>query len=155
MENQNQNKNNFLFTFLAGAAAGAVLGILYAPDKGETTRKKISDQAKDFTDNLEESGSKVMGSLDDIMGRVVNMFSELKGGEWMSAGIDAIWLKGNWNDIKGKLKKKYANLTDEDLNYVSGMENELIGKLQKKLGKTKDDIIDLINNFRSEKQSQH
>lgn len=49
-------------------------------------------------------------------------------------------IKGNWNEIKGKLKKKYGDLTDDDLTYVDGKEDELLGKLQKKTGKTKDEI---------------
>lgn len=49
-------------------------------------------------------------------------------------------LKGNWNEVKGKLKQKYGELTDDDLTYVEGKEDELFGKLQKKLGKSKDEI---------------
>jgi len=53
-------------------------------------------------------------------------------------------IKGNWNEIAGKLKQKYANLTDDDLLYAEGKEEELLGKLQKKLGKTKDEIHKLF-----------
>ena len=49
-------------------------------------------------------------------------------------------LKGNWNEIKGKLKQKYGQLTDQDLTFAEGKENELLGRLQKRLGKTKDQI---------------
>jgi len=49
-------------------------------------------------------------------------------------------LKGNWNEIKGKIKQKYGDLTDDDLAYVEGKEDELLGGLQKKLGKTKEEI---------------
>jgi uncharacterized protein YjbJ (UPF0337 family) len=45
-------------------------------------------------------------------------------------------IKGNWNELKGKLKKKYADLTDDDLLYVEGREDELLGRLQKRLGKS-------------------
>jgi uncharacterized protein YjbJ (UPF0337 family) len=53
-------------------------------------------------------------------------------------------IKGNWDEIAGKLKQKYANLTDNDLLFVKGKEEELVGRLEKKLGKTKDDIHDLL-----------
>ncbi len=53
-------------------------------------------------------------------------------------------IKGNWNELKGKLKKKYANLTDNDLMYESGKEDELYGKLQKKLGKSKTELQKLF-----------
>ena len=43
-------------------------------------------------------------------------------------------LKGNWNEVKGKLKQKYADLTDDDLTYIEGKDNELLGRLQKRLG---------------------
>jgi len=49
-------------------------------------------------------------------------------------------LKGKWNEIKGKLKQRYAELTDDDLKFVEGKEDELVGRLQTKLGKSKDEI---------------
>lgn len=58
-------------------------------------------------------------------------------------------IKGNWNEIKGKLKQKYANLTDDDLKYADGKEDELLGKLQKKTGKTKDEISKEIDKMSS------
>ena len=56
-------------------------------------------------------------------------------------------LKGNWNEIKGKLKQKYAQLTDEDLNYVEGQEEDLVGRLQQKLGKGKREITKMLNDL--------
>lgn len=49
-------------------------------------------------------------------------------------------LKGNWNELKGKLKQQYAKLTDDDLTYVEGKEDELLGRLQQKTGKAKDEL---------------
>jgi uncharacterized protein YjbJ (UPF0337 family) len=49
-------------------------------------------------------------------------------------------LKGNWNEVKGKLKQKYGQLTDDDLSFAAGKEDELLGRLQKKLGKSKEDL---------------
>jgi uncharacterized protein YjbJ (UPF0337 family) len=49
-------------------------------------------------------------------------------------------VKGNWNQLKGKLKQKYAQLTDDDLSFAAGKEDELLGRLQKKLGKSKEDL---------------
>ena len=54
-------------------------------------------------------------------------------------------LKGNWNETKGKLKQKYAMLTDNDLLLVEGKQDELLGRLQVKLGKTKEEIHALIS----------
>ena len=44
-------------------------------------------------------------------------------------------LSGSWNDTKGKIKKAYANLTDDDLMYEQGTDDEFIGRMQTKLGK--------------------
>jgi len=58
-------------------------------------------------------------------------------------------IKGNWNQIKGKLKQKYAKLTDDDLKYADGKEDELLGRLQKKTGKTRDEISKEIDKLSS------
>lgn len=52
--------------------------------------------------------------------------------------------KGDWNIIKGKLKQRFGNLTDNDLIFIKGKEEELLGRLQQKLGKTKQEIRDLL-----------
>jgi uncharacterized protein YjbJ (UPF0337 family) len=52
--------------------------------------------------------------------------------------------KGNWNEQKGKLKQKFAILTDDDLMLVSGKKEEMLGRLQAKLGKTKEELHKLI-----------
>lgn len=49
-------------------------------------------------------------------------------------------IKGNWDEMKGKLKQKYAILTDDDLLFIKGKEEELLGRLEKKLGHTKEQI---------------
>jgi len=61
--------------------------------------------------------------------------------------MEKLQIKGNWNEVKGKLKQKYASLTDDDLTYVDGKEDELLGRLQKKTGKTYEDLRDEINNL--------
>lgn len=49
-------------------------------------------------------------------------------------------LKGDWNKTKGKLKQKWGQLTDDDLNYVEGKEDELIGRIQRKTGETRENV---------------
>ena len=53
-------------------------------------------------------------------------------------------LLGNWNQTKGKLKQKYAMLTDSDLLLVEGKQDEMLGRLQVKLGKTKNQLHKII-----------
>jgi uncharacterized protein YjbJ (UPF0337 family) len=55
-----------------------------------------------------------------------------------------IELKGNWNEQKGKLKQKFAILTDNDLLFADGKKDEMIGRLQIKLGKSKDELEKII-----------
>ncbi|HMK19111.1 MAG TPA: CsbD family protein [Chitinophagaceae bacterium] len=55
-----------------------------------------------------------------------------------------IELKGNWNEQKGKLKQKFATLTDNDLLFLDGKKDEMLGKLQAKLGKTKEELHKII-----------
>ena len=59
--------------------------------------------------------------------------------------MDKLEIKGNWEMIKGNLKQKYSELTDDDLAYAEGKEEELLGKLQKKTGKTREQLVDEIN----------
>lgn len=54
-------------------------------------------------------------------------------------------LKGDWNETKGKLKQKFAMLTDNDLLLVEGKQDEMLGRIQKKLGKTKEELHKLIS----------
>ena len=54
--------------------------------------------------------------------------------------MDKQEVKGTWNEMKGKLKQKYGQLTEDDLAYEEGREDEMYGRLQQKLGKTKDEI---------------
>ncbi|ATL46475.1 general stress protein CsbD [Chitinophaga caeni] len=56
-------------------------------------------------------------------------------------------LKGKWNEISGKLKQQFAELTDDDLKYEEGKEDELMGKIQQKIGKSKDEVQSLIQSF--------
>ena len=55
--------------------------------------------------------------------------------------------KGSWNEIKGKLKQKFALLTDDDLLLVAGKQDEFFGRLQSKLGKTKKEVQKLISDL--------
>jgi uncharacterized protein YjbJ (UPF0337 family) len=54
--------------------------------------------------------------------------------------MNKLEIKGNWNEIKGKLKQKYAQLTDDDLTFAEGKEDELLGRLQQRLGKSKEEV---------------
>jgi len=61
--------------------------------------------------------------------------------------MDKLEIKGQWNIVKGKLKQKYGDLTDDDLSYSEGKEDELLGKLQKATGKAREELVDEINSL--------
>ena len=54
--------------------------------------------------------------------------------------MNTVLAKGNWNEQKGRLKQKFADLTENDLMFVEGMQEEMIGRLQLKLGKTREEL---------------
>jgi uncharacterized protein YjbJ (UPF0337 family) len=56
-------------------------------------------------------------------------------------------LKGNWDEQKGKLKQKFATLTDDDLLFAEGKKDEMYGKLQIKLGKTKEELHKILSDL--------
>jgi uncharacterized protein YjbJ (UPF0337 family) len=54
--------------------------------------------------------------------------------------MNKLQIKGDWNIAKGKLKQRWAKLTDDDLTYEQGMENELVGRIQKRTGETREAV---------------
>jgi uncharacterized protein YjbJ (UPF0337 family) len=58
--------------------------------------------------------------------------------------MNKLQIKGTWNEMKGKLKQKYAKLTDDDLTYVEGKDDELVGKIQKRLGVTVEEARKIV-----------
>ena len=59
--------------------------------------------------------------------------------------MNTLEIKGDWNITKGKLKQKWAKLTDNDLQYVEGQEEELIGRIQKRTGETREAVEKILN----------
>lgn len=53
-------------------------------------------------------------------------------------------LKGNWNELKGKLKQQYGQLTDDDLVFAEGKEDEMLGRVQQRLGRSKEEVRTMI-----------
>jgi len=50
----------------------------------------------------------------------------------------------NWDEQKEKLKAKFSNLTDEDLDYEEGKRDEMLERVQIKIGKTRDELTAII-----------
>ena len=75
-EKQNKMRTEkILLGVLAGIAAGAALGILFAPDKGSATRKKMMDRADDLTEGLKE---KITDSIKTFTDQLANVKDDAK-----------------------------------------------------------------------------
>ena len=57
-------------------------------------------------------------------------------------------IKGDWNIIKGNLKQKWAQLTDDDLQFIEGKQDELLGRIQKRTGETRKAVETAIKAYR-------
>jgi len=80
-DSSNNSGSNFV-SFLTGAAAGALAGILLAPDKGSTTRKKIKSQAQnvgsEIDDNVHEKVDGLKNYINDFVDDVKTRFDDLE-----------------------------------------------------------------------------
>lgn len=61
--------------------------------------------------------------------------------------MNKIEFKGNWNALKGKLKQKFAVLTDNDLMYTLGKKDEMLGRIQAKIGKSKEEFEKILSSL--------
>lgn len=61
--------------------------------------------------------------------------------------MDKLEIKGGWNELKGKIKQAYGDLTDDDLIREEGKDDELLGKLQQKTGKGREELVKWINDL--------
>jgi uncharacterized protein YjbJ (UPF0337 family) len=61
--------------------------------------------------------------------------------------MNKLEIKGDWNIAKGKMKQKWANLTDNDLQFAAGQEEELVGRLQKVTGETRETVEHTLKQF--------
>lgn len=54
--------------------------------------------------------------------------------------MNTLEIKGDWNVIRGKLKQKWAVLTDDDLQFIEGKQEELLGRIQRRTGQARDAV---------------
>ena len=59
--------------------------------------------------------------------------------------MNTLEIKGDCNIAKGKLKQKWAKLTDDDLQYIDGKQDEWVGRIQKRTGETREAVEKAIN----------
>ncbi len=97
-----------------------------ACDKKPTAKDDVKEEARELRDAVKDAANDAKKEADS------------------KTSPTKLKIKGNWNEAKGKLKQKYADLTDDDLLYVEGKEDELYGRLQKKLGKSREEIEKIL-----------
>lgn len=61
--------------------------------------------------------------------------------------MNRLQIKGNWNIAKGKIKQRWADLTDDDLEFIEGKEDELVGRIQKRTGETREAIENALAEY--------
>lgn len=142
-EEESNNTGKILLAALAGAGAGIIAGMLLAPDKGSATRENWKGMATKYSGQLGEQASKIGADLETKFKEYAGKLEDMGiTGSGMS-----LKMKGTWDEIKGKLKAQYAQLTDEDLTYTEGKGDELVGNLQTKLGKGKAEVTQMLNDM--------
>ena len=57
-------------------------------------------------------------------------------------------LKGDWNQLKGSVKQKWADLTDDDLMHIEGSRDKLVGRVQERYGHTKEKVEEQVREWR-------
>ncbi|MBD2766335.1 CsbD family protein [Hymenobacter sp. BT664] len=142
-QEEDNNAGKILLAALAGAGAGIIAGMLLAPDKGAATRENWKGVAAKYSGQLGEQASKLGTDLEAKFKEYAGKLEDLG----LTGSGSSLKIKGNWDDVKGKLKQQYAQLTDEDLTYAEGKGDELIGRLQEKLGKGKSEITKMLNDL--------
>ncbi|MBY0243856.1 MAG: YtxH domain-containing protein [Sphingobacteriaceae bacterium] len=75
-----KDNTKVITALLVGVAAGAILGVLFAPDKGSETREKLGRNLKDLGDNLKEKASDELSNLSALKDRVVDAFKNNPNG---------------------------------------------------------------------------
>lgn len=61
--------------------------------------------------------------------------------------MNKLQIKGDWNIARGKIKQKWAKLTDDDLQFVAGQEDELVGRIQKRTGEARENVERALKEF--------
>ena len=71
------NSSKILLGFVAGAAIGGILGVLFAPDKGEETRRKLAEKTADLSDSLRDKFGDFVDGVKDNFTSVKNKAEDL------------------------------------------------------------------------------
>src|SRR5699024_4136196 len=99
--------SNIVLAFLSGAAIGAGVGLLYAPEKGEETRKRLSNEAGKAKDVVKEQWDKTSGNISKTTKKMLSEFEEKLDSALSSASYKA-------DDIIVSLQKRLDELREQN-----------------------------------------
>ncbi|MFC5269396.1 CsbD family protein [Adhaeribacter terreus] len=128
----NGSSNKIWMAALAGASAGVIAGLLMAPESGKSTIDSLKRSAMRLGDQMDETFRVAMNKMENM---------------GLTRAGDSLQIQGNWDQVKGKMKSQYGDLTDQDLAYLEGQEDKFLGNLETKLGKSKRELIRWINSL--------
>lgn len=107
------DNSKVLVALLAGIAAGAALGILFAPDRGEETRDKLNDSLKNLSDSIKDRAADEFGNLSELKNKIVdNIKSKISSAE------------SEISNLTDKAKSAYSSASgkvESDLNKASNI----------------------------------
>lgn len=126
------NSAKVLGMVLAGAATGAAVGLLLAPDKGSETREKLYKKSNEVADDLEKR-------LEEINKGIKNQINNSR------EELTKMMEDGNWYQMRGKVKKTLSTLTGNNMLFAKGKKDEMLSKLSSKVGKSKEELEDILN----------
>lgn len=126
------NSNKTLGMLLIGAATGAAVGLLMAPNKGTETREFLYKKGNKVADDLEKRFEDVSKGIKTQIDNSRKELAEMAE-------------NGNWLQLKGKVKQKLSVLAGDNMLYAEGKKDEMLDKLGSKLGKSKKEIEDIIS----------
>ncbi len=105
-----------------------------ARERAEEAHEEAQERREEMRERAEEVRENAVETREEVLDDTVGSAASLK-------------FKGNWNEVKGKLKQQFAELTDDDLLYEQGKEDELYGRLQQRLGKTREEVDKILNDL--------
>lgn len=112
-----------------------------AADRAEKKQHEMRQEAAEAREEMRQEAAEVR---QEIREEINDKKEKIK--DTLTSSNESLAWKGKWNEVKGKLKQRFGDLTDDDLLYEEGKEDELYGRLQQRLGKTREEIEDILRN---------
>lgn len=134
-------KLSHLSTIPLFAVAAMLSSCDNATDRAEEKQREMRQEAAEAREEMRQEAAE---TRQEAREEIADKQEKMK--DTLTSSNESLAWKGNWNEVKGKLKQRFADLTDDDLLYEEGREDELYGRLQQRLGKTREEIEDILRN---------